>query len=61
MILNSDNKIVLKDWELIPMTYITIDNVNTLGNDQPKLLTFIDRRGCIIGGVETPVVGEDSD
>ena len=54
--MNSDRKIVWWNWDLIPMLDTLIAHVNTLGSDQPKLLTFTDRPGRIIGDVETPVV-----
>ena len=38
-----------------------IAHANILGNDHPKLLIFIDRHGRLIGDVETPGVGDNSD
>ena len=43
----------------MPDTVIT--HVITLGSNQPKLLTFKDRHVCLIGNVETPGVGANSD
>ena len=57
MALNSGRKIVRLNWDLIPMVETVIARVNTLGSDQPKILTFTDRHGRLIGDVETPVVG----
>ena len=61
MSLNSRNKIVRRNWYLIPMSYTVIYPINTLCRKQPKLITFIDRYGHLIGDVETPVVGANSD
>ena len=46
---------------MIPMPDTVIARVNILVGNQPKLLTFTDRHGHIIGDVETPGVGADSD
>ena len=34
-----------------------IFRINTLGRNQPKILTFTNRYGRLIGDVETPGVG----
>ena len=34
---------------------------NTLGGNQPKIFTFTDRHGLLIGDVETPGVGANLD
>ena len=59
--LKSGKKIVQNNWDLIPMPDTDIARVKKLGSNQPKLLTFTDRQGCLVGDVETPVVGSDSD
>ena len=61
MALSSGKKIIRKNWDLIPMPDTMISCVNTLGGYKPKLLTFTDRHGRLIGDVETPGVGDDSD
>ena len=38
-----------------------IARVNKLGGNPPKIITFIDRHSRLIGYVETPEVGDDSD
>ena len=47
--------------DLIPMQETSINSLNTLDVDQPKLLTFTDRHGRIIGDVKPQIVGDDSD
>ena len=59
MALNSGNKIIRQHWDLIIMPEMLID-WNILGGNKPKLLTFTDRYGCIIGYLETSVVGANS-
>ena len=61
MTLNSGKKIVRRDWDLISIPYTVIACVNTLGGDQPKLLTFKDSHGRLIGDVETLGADADSD
>ena len=61
MALNSGKKIFRRNWDLITMPDTVIARVNTLGRDQTKLLTFTDRHGSLIGDVETPGVGANSD
>ena len=61
MALNSGKKIIRHNRDLIPMPDTIITRVNTLGGDQPKIITFIDRHGRLIGYIETPGVGDDSD
>ena len=43
------------------MPDMVIARVNTLGGDQPKLLTFTGRHGRLIRNLENPGVGDDSD
>ena len=57
MALNSGKKIVRWNWDLIPMPDTVTACIKTLGSNQPKFLTFIDRHGRLIGDVETPEVG----
>ena len=41
------------------MSETVIDRINTLVSDQPKIITFTDRTGRIIGDAENPGVGAD--
>ena len=61
MALNSGKIIVRQNWDFIPIPDTVISSINTLVIDQPKLLTFTDRRCHIIGDIETPGVGDNSD
>jgi hypothetical protein len=56
MALNSGKKIVQRSWDVIPMLYVVINLVNELGNNQPSLMMFTDRHGCLIGDMEIPGV-----
>ena len=56
MDLNTGKKIKRRSWDAIPMPNIVIACVNTLGSDQPKLLTFTDQHGGLIGDNELPEV-----
>ena len=49
--LNSGNKIVHQNWDLIKIPDNVIFCVNTLGSNQPKLLTFTDMHGRLIEDV----------
>ena len=60
MELNLGKKIVQRNWDLITMPDTRISSINTLGGNQPKLLTFTDRHGRLIGDVEPPGVGANS-
>jgi hypothetical protein len=51
MALISGNKIVRRSWDVIPMRDVVINRVNELGKDQPSLMTFTDRHGCLIGDI----------
>ena len=57
MALNSGKKTVSRNRYLITISDTVIDRFNTLDGDQPKLLTFRDRYGRLIGYVETPGLG----
>jgi hypothetical protein len=59
MTLNTGQKIVRRNWDVVPMPDMVIDRVNALGKEQPELLTFTDRHGRLIGDIEIP--GVDSD
>ena len=61
MVFISGKKIVQMNWYFIPMLDTVIACVNTLGDDQPKIITFSDWHGRLIGDVETPGVGANSD
>jgi hypothetical protein len=43
------------------MPDLVIDQVNTLGRDQPQQVTFTNRHGCLIGDVEIPGVDAKDD
>ena len=60
MTLNPGKKIIWRNWDLIPMPDTVIARVNTLGSNQPNLITFIDRHGLLIGDIENSGVGSDS-
>jgi hypothetical protein len=61
MAFNTGKKITRRNWEdVIPMPDFVIAQVNALGSDQPELLTFTDHHGRLIGGVEPPVILDDS-
>ena len=61
MALNTINKIFRQSWDLIPMSDMVISCVNTLSDDQPKQLTFIDRHGHLIVDLEIPGLGAESE
>ena len=61
MALESGKNIVQNNWDLTTMPDMVIARVNTLGGDQPKLLTFTGRHGRLIRNLENPGVGDDSD
>ena len=54
--LDTGKKIGRYSWDVIPMPDLVIDRVNTLGSDQPSLLTFTDRHGRLLGDNEIPGV-----
>jgi hypothetical protein len=51
MALNSGKKIVRRSWDVIPMPDFVINRVNEWGKDRPRLLTFTDRHGHLIGDI----------
>jgi hypothetical protein len=61
MALNSGKKIVRRSWDVIPMPDVVINCVNELGKDQPRLMTFTDRHGRLIGDIEIPGVDSTKD
>jgi hypothetical protein len=61
MALNSGKKIVRCSWDVIPMPDVVINRVNELVKDQPRLLTFMDRHGRLIGDMEIPGVDSTDD
>jgi hypothetical protein len=61
MALNSGKKIVRHSWDVIPMTDVVINRVNELGKEQPRLMTFTDRHGRLIGYMEIPGVDSTKD
>ena len=56
MALDTGAKIVRRSWDVIPMPDIVIKRVNTLGINQPEVLTFTDRQGQSIGVDKIPGV-----
>jgi hypothetical protein len=58
---NSGKKIIRLSWDLIPLPDVIINSVNELGKDQPRLMTFADRHGCLIGDMEIPGVDSTED
>ena len=44
---------------MIPIPDLVINRVNTLGSDQPKLMTFTDRHGRLVGDIDIPGVDAD--
>jgi hypothetical protein len=52
--LDTDEKITRCNWDAIPMPKLVIARVNILGKDQPKMFTFTDRHGCLIGDAKVP-------
>jgi hypothetical protein len=56
MALNSGKKIMRCSWDVIPLLDVAITRVNDLGKDQPRLMTFTDRHGCLIRAMEYPGV-----
>jgi hypothetical protein len=61
MALNSGKKILRRSWDMIPMPDAVINRVNELGKDQPRLMTFTDRHGRLIGDMEIPGVDSTED
>jgi hypothetical protein len=61
MALNSGKKIVRRSWDVIPLPDVAINCVNELGKDQPRLMTFTDRHGRLIGDMELPGVDSTED
>jgi hypothetical protein len=52
MALSSGKKIVRRSWDVIPMPDVVINRGNELGKDQPRLMTFTDHHGHLIGDME---------
>jgi hypothetical protein len=46
---------------VIPIPDVVINRVNEFGKDQPRLLTFTDRHGRLIGDMEIPGVDSTQD
>jgi hypothetical protein len=63
MALNSGKKTVRRSWDVIPLPDVVINRVTELGKYQPRLMTFTDRHGHLIGDMEIPGVDsiEDED
>jgi hypothetical protein len=60
MTFNSGKRTVRRSWDVIPLPDIVINRVNELG-DQPRLVTFTDRNGRLIGDMEIPGVDSTED
>jgi hypothetical protein len=56
MALNTRKKIVRLSWGVIPMPDVVIAQVNALGSDQPRQMTFTDIHGHLIRDIEIPGV-----
>jgi hypothetical protein len=61
MALKSGKNIVRRSWDVIPLPDVVINRVNELGKDQPRLMTFTDRHGRLIGDIEIPGVDSTED
>jgi hypothetical protein len=63
MDLNSGKKIVQSSLDVIPLPDVVINRVNELCKYQPRLMTFTDSHGRLIGDMEIPGVDsiEDED
>jgi hypothetical protein len=61
MALNYGKKIVRRSWDVFPLPDVVINRVNELGKDQPRLMTFTDRHGRLIGDMEIPGVDSTKD
>jgi hypothetical protein len=62
MALNTNNKIIRRSWDVIPMPDLVIDQVIALCRGQPQHMNFTDRHGRLIGDVEIPEVdGQEED
>jgi hypothetical protein len=59
MSLTTGQKIVRRNWDVIPMPDLVIARVNALGSDPREQMTFTDRHGRLIGDSE--ITGVDSD
>jgi hypothetical protein len=61
MALNSGKRIVRRGWDVIPLPDVLINCVNELGKDQPRLMTFTDSHGRLLGDMEIPGVDSTED
>jgi hypothetical protein len=61
MALNAGKKITRRNWDVIPTPELVIARVNMLGKDQPKLFTFTDRHGRLIGDAKVQDIANDID
>jgi hypothetical protein len=62
MALDAGKKITRRNWDVIPTpSELVIARVNMLGKDQPKLFTFTDRHGRLIGDAKVQDVADDID
>jgi hypothetical protein len=61
MALNSGKKIVRRSWDVIHLPDVVINRVNELGKYQPRMMTFMDRHGRLIGDMEIPGVDSTED
>ena len=57
--LNTGRKITRRSWDVIPIPDIVINRVNALGTGHPKMLTYTDYHGRLIGDIE--ILGVDDD
>jgi hypothetical protein len=61
MALDTGKKITRRNWNVIPTPELVIACVNMLGKDQPKLFTFTDRHGCLIGDAKVQDIADNID
>jgi hypothetical protein len=61
MALNSGKKIARRSWDVIPLPDVVINRVNELVKEQPRLMTYTDHHGHLIGDMEIPGVDSTED
>jgi hypothetical protein len=61
MALDTGKKITRRDWDVIPTPELVIARENMLRKDQPKLFTFADQHGRLIGDAEAQDIADDID
>jgi hypothetical protein len=61
MALNTAKMIVGCSWDVMTIPDVVTAQVNALGSDQPRQMTFTNRHGCLIGDIEIPRVDYDKE